>query len=746
MKNMNSLAGAMALAAGMIFRCDDRTLRLERVDDSGIVELRDLQTQGLLGVRDPISGSITPPTIAWMREKYAAGQLCAVNTSSETASQRQARFDLLDPDLCHDRDPRSTFRFRLAWDVLAAEIPRTDRDYDAWLDDHFGSDQNRGAFERPSASSLRRWVRTFEKREKKIGALVSHAGRPRGRSQLEPAVDHLTTEAAVLYWATPGMKQPQAEAWLDQKIDEFNLNLPEGRTEQLKKPSKETLRKRIERLRCFETVAKKHGKTFAQREFGGSGEPLVVDHLLEVVLMDATTLDQVIRFSDDWSLPACRVRITANMCALSHAIVGWAPYAGPNRAETSAEAILSCMYPKEYDAKTLADFPGLPNIFGKPAAILPDNEIALVGPSSLPGINQCGITVLLPPIGMPTAKAALERFFRTLKQLLEMMPGTIIDPKRRRNTDYDPVEGAVLSLPQLRKLVSQAVATHNVSPSKALDNRSPLQVWERSRRATPAFEDREHIRRLLGRTHIATLSRDGIELDGIRYRDAEKVRVLMDNMAHTAARRRERKDGSFTIQVKIRRHDGNLDLVEVHDTLTNEYVELPSTQPEYTHQLTAWEHKIFGQMAKRRREAFDSQNARLKSRARSLEMIDEMAPELAFQKRREMAALYQSTQVEKIMGAPLVAFPSDGLLVPQRTGEKVCEDGLPDDSDGAPSNPKKSRAKHRAPVRTHGYYKTTSEDLADDVDWNSVEVARADRETGVEPAAESDLDLSEDGE
>lgn len=95
----------------------------------------------------------------------------------------------------------------------------------------------------------------------------------------------------------------------------------------------------------------------------------------------------------------------------------------------------------------LREFPGLANIFGRPSAILADNEKALITPSSIPSFNEAGISILMAPIEMPTAKPGVERFFRSLKDALASCPGTLIDPKRARDLDYDAVNSAVLTLP-----------------------------------------------------------------------------------------------------------------------------------------------------------------------------------------------------------------------------------------------------------------------------------------------------------
>ncbi|MEO1968473.1 MAG: integrase [Sphingomonadaceae bacterium] len=716
----NALAGD--LNPDTIFRCDGRDVRLERVHNNGSIELIDLKTLDRVQIIDPSTGMPTAPTIEWMREAYKGGMLYLVDKRPSCADERQRIYERLDPDACGDLDPKSVWRFRLAYRASKDSIKKTDDAAASWLSDNFGSEEGDRDFPCPAPSSLRRWIRDLEQRSPRTGSLVSLRGRRAGQSQLNPIVDALVHEAALWFWTRKRAKMIEAYAWLKERIAATNSALLEERRTPYPTPSFETLRKRIQRLRCHDTVLSKEGEKAAAKLYHGSGEGIKADRVLEICFMDATTLEQTIVFDDDWQLPACKVRVVALLDCATHAILACHPYAGPNRSETSMEAIIECMVPSDAPAEMMRDYPGLANIFGRPAAILPDNEKALIAPSSVPCLNEAGISVLLPPVEMPTAKAAIERFFRTLKEALASIPGTMIDPKRAKDLDYDAINSAALTFHQLRNVVAQVVASHNVSASKGLDGRSPLAIWTKKvgARVTPAFEEIADIRRMLGRTHEALLTTDGIELDGIRYRDAKSVEKLLNNMSSTASVRGQRSDGSATVRVKVRRCDGNIDTIDVFDTLTKTYVSLPSTQPEYTHKLSLWEHKEFKRQAQRRGDWFDSQEARLKSKAVTIRMIDELAPDLAFRQRRSMAALYMSTQLDSLCsGQQPSQFPSDAIITPQVAGDQFRQDdGFPPEDQASP--PIKRQSKHKPPMRPQGYGFANSEIAPADFSWDDV--------------------------
>jgi len=632
----------------------------------------------------------------------------------------------------------------LASRALEAAINRTDRGCKVWLDSEYGREPDDLLFAKPSASALRRWMSRLKKSGMRMNVLVSAAGRRRGHSQLSPEADMLVHECALYFWSRPKLMKIDAYALLEEKVAAHNYIVPADTAVAV--PSKQMLYKRIDRLRCFETVAAKNGTKEAMRQFEGSGEGLIVNELLEVVLMDATTLDQTIVFDDDWALPACKVRVVALMDAFSHAIIACHVYAGPDRGEASIEAVVMSMQPPTVDAEALAAMPILAWMFGRGRALLPDNAKTLTGPSTIAAFNEAGIDVLMPPIEMPTAKATLERFFRFLKQALAQLPGTLIDPKRAKEMGYDPV-GPCLTLSQLRAVVASVVTQHNISPSRGLDGRSPAAVWlaAHGKRATPVFEDPAHVRRLLGRSAEALLTSNGVEHNGIRYRDAEKVRQLLDNMASSKAGRRRRKDGSETVAVKIRVSPGNLDAIQVYDTLAEEYVTLPSTQPRYTHRLSEWEHREFTRQAKRRNEPHSSETQRLSAKRRTIKLIDELAPKVAFQQRREMAALYLSQQVSNLAGRTYqTPFPIDGVAtVPQSSLEAGRADT------GLPTRTTTSRTPvpegHKPPPRPVGNDIEMDDTLV--IDWDGVALNRDadDPETGRFPDDDDQDALGGDG-
>ena len=716
---------------GAAVRLEDRdvvitaTRPIDGADEIDLeIDVIDRKTRKPLLYRDPDSGEKVTFTLTILRKLFQIGK-AAFKHKPENASERQGRYALMDPHAILDRDPKARWKTDLAQRALTAGTKLTDRECREFLEDNYGKEIGDFSYPKPSPSTLRRAMSKLRKNKHDASVLASGAGRPKGRSQLDPIIDALVHNAALFYWTRPRAQVVDAHAWLDDQIEKLKAK---SGISSYKCPSKQTVYKRVDALRCYDTVKSKLGEKEAERRYRGSGENLVVNDLLDVVLMDATTLEQTIVFDEDWLLPACKVRIVALMCARSHAIVGCHIYAGPNRAQTSIEAVLDCLMPPNVNPEALKSMPALGWIFGKPRSILPDNEKALISAGTIDGFNEFGIDVLQPPIEMPTAKAVLERFFRFLKQALAQLPGTIVDPKRASEMGYNLVD-ACLTLEMLREVVASVITQHNISPSKGLGGQSPALVWQRlsNTRATPIFEDIDRARRILGRTVTVLLTRDGVEYNGIRYRDRELVTRLLDNMSHTQAKRNQRKDLSITIEMTARISPGNVDFIQLYDQLLEEWVVLPSTQPKYTANLSEWEHKEFSRMAAKRNEPFSSEKHRLESKMRTMCLIDKKAPELAFQQRRQMAALYQSQQVERVAGRSF-SLP-EGLNQASLALQETSETGRADTG-------VRGQTRTAAPARPEGYGGYAPNADNSDINWDNIPL----------DSDNDDFDLSDEGE
>lgn len=324
---------------------------------------------------------------------------------------------------------------------------------------------------------------------------------------------------------------------------------------------------------------------------------------------------------------------------------------------------------------------GADRAYGPCATYTPDNAKNLFGPSVAPSLTECGIEIALPPVAMPTAKARIERFFGTLKSQLLQQPLALVDMRRAEEFGYDVGRYAIL-MTQLQDLVDQAVAHHNAGPSGEFSKLSPNQQLEldAQQNARSLFYDVERIEHHIGVTDQAVLDRNGVRKFGLRWRHKHRTRAMLKEMKRLLPpdRIKVRKDGTIAVTVKIWYNPGDLSSFKVFDDASKKWVWLESTEPEYTHRLSMGAHRLFERRRKQRNETLKHEDDRLASVARTRREMDEMVPDLSFQQRRKLAALFESEEVRRVSGRDYAQPPSTSL--DRVFGETVrADDGLPDD-------------------------------------------------------------------
>lgn len=292
--------------------------------------------------------------------------------------------------------------------------------------------------------------------------------------------------------------------------------------------------------------------------------------------------------------------------------------------------------------------------YGPCKTYIPDNAKSLFGPALAPALTELGFEIALPPVAMPTGKAAIERFFGTLKGMLRQTPLPVVDMIRAEELEYNVGDFAI-TMSQLRDLINQSIVIHNDAPGPGPGHRTPNQQLEQhfANNPTLKYTDLNRVERAIGTTDQAILDRNGVIYDGLRYRDKVKVNKMLLNMKHLGPHRvTKRKDNTIGIAVKIRRNPGNLSFFQVFDDVAKEWVMLTSTELEYTYLLSAGEHKLFVKRAKERSEFIKNREARLASVAATRAEMDTLVPGLKFQQRRKYAALCESKEVQRHSGRP----------------------------------------------------------------------------------------------
>lgn len=262
----------------------------------------------------------------------------------------------------------------------------------------------------------------------------------------------------------------------------------------------------------------------------------------EYVLLDTTRLDvfglDVI--SGRWM----NCELTAAMDLYSRAIVGMriTPTARSlDVAGVLLEAMVPFEIPGEWSATASLPYVGVPETllvredridvarFRRamiPETIVVDHGKPFVSEHVMSACARLGISVQPARVYMPTDKAAVERFFRTIQELLAQLPGFKGEELSARGKA--PEEDAVYTIPELERVVREWVATvYHLRPHGELMDpllpgvqMSPQQRYEQGIAVAGALRipvDRNITLEMLP-VQWRNFNHYGVEIDGLRYK------------------------------------------------------------------------------------------------------------------------------------------------------------------------------------------------------------------------------------
>jgi hypothetical protein len=186
----------------------------------------------------------------------------------------------------------------------------------------------------------------------------------------------------------------------------------------------------------------------------------------------------------------------------------------------------------------------------------------------------------------------LERFFRTLDTMLaQKLPGYTYDPKVMGELDYDPTEHAFLTRWELEELISEAIAVYHITDHSSL-GMPPARAWEISLGShKPNVLRNPHVLdHLLGTTKRLRLNKNGVNLEGIFYRDAKQTFELLNDLAGIQ-KAGDRLKSSAAAWVKVRFNEEDLSQVHIWNERTSEYVTVEAVNQRYVEGLNLFQHR-----------------------------------------------------------------------------------------------------------------------------------------------------------
>lgn len=341
-------------------------------------------------------------------------------------------------------------------------------------------------------------------------------------------------------------------------------------------PSRAAVTRRIRRLDPVKATTDRHGADAARARRAAGGATPPVQGLLERVQIDHTPAD-VIVVDDEHRLPIGRPYVTAAIDEATRCVPGLVI----TLDAPSATSVGLCLAHMAIDKRPWLERLGVEAAWpmsGKPVQLYVDNAAEFKSEALRRGCDQHGIGLDYRPPGQPHFGGVIERLIGTMMTMVHELPGTTFSNIADRGS-YDSDAKAVLTLTELQRWMTLAVACYHGEPHQGLGGRTPAGVWaERAAVAgTPATVTNETaflvdflpvIRR--------SLSRTGFTVDHVQYY-ADVLRPLIA--------RRERL-GRFV----LRRDPRDISRIWALHPETGDYLEVPYrtwSRPA----ISVWEQK-----------------------------------------------------------------------------------------------------------------------------------------------------------
>lgn len=439
----------------------------------------------------------------------------------------------------------------------------------------------------PSWLTLYRWLKNYSSSGEDIRGLVPlHSAKGNRQSRLNPEVRQIIKNAIdQVYLNTTQAEGMDVYERVIIEINQSNRLREALSQEKLEIPSQMTIYRAIAQLDPHQTAIARYGRRIA----GSMYDPVKLgprpSRPLERVEIDHTKLPLFV-VDTETRLPIGTPWLTSAIDKYSGVNLGYYASFEPPSYLSVMQCLSHAIRPKNY---LRASYPNVANdwdTYGLPEVIVVDNGKEFYSTSFEDACLSLGIVIQYSPPKMPWYKSAIERYFGALNtQLLSHQPGKTF-AKFMQQHDYDSKKSAVVSFEALQEILHLFVVDiYNQSSHPQL--KSPRQqVWSKSIASFPPAlpPSMTELKVLIGATIERTITRRGIEFEGLIYNSSQLARL--------------RSGVQQSPRTKVKYNPTDLSSVYVLDSNNHQFIEVPALHQEYTQGLSLWQHKVVKQLAR----------------------------------------------------------------------------------------------------------------------------------------------------
>ena len=564
------------LKKGLRLLLQGREYTIEQRLPTGVLQLRNLLTNTITNFKEVV-----------LTQLLFQGELQFLGSDSETVKQQNDKgyssvdFTELPPELKEEAKRRYRYVSRVLNTTPNKRTAKTLEPIISLVSKEIEDDKP------PSWLTLYRWLKKYSSSGEDIRSLVPlHSAKGNRQPRLNPEVRQIIKNAIdQVYLNTT---QAEGADVYDRVIIEINQSnrLREALgQEKLAIPSMTTIYRAIAQLDSHETAIARYGRRIASSMYDPVKLGPSPSRSLERVEIDHTKLPLFV-VDTETRLPIGTPWLTSAIDKYSGVNLGYYASFEPPSYLSVMQCMSHAIRPKNY---LRSSYPNVENdwdTYGLPEVIVVDNGKEFYSTSFEDACLSLGIVIQYSPPKMPWYKSAIERYFGALNtQLLSHQPGKTF-AKFMQQYDYDPKRNAVVSFEALQEILHLFVVDiYNQSSHPQL--KSPRQqVWNRAIASFPPAlpPSITELKVLIGATVERTITRRGIEFEGLIYNSSQLARL-----------RSEMKQSHRT---KVKYDPTDLSSVYVLDSCNYQFIEVPALHQEYTQGLTLWQHKVVKQLAR----------------------------------------------------------------------------------------------------------------------------------------------------
>lgn len=443
----------------------------------------------------------------------------------------------------------------------------------------------------PSTISVYRWCRSYLNGRKSIVSLIDHwENQGRRVTWGTEEVEGIILDVIDKIYLNP-QKHPAKSVYKTVRLAIERLN--RGRTDSTKAkcPSRAKIYRHLKNLSSYETEVARLGKDVADRNFRKTLSVQKTERILERWEVDHTPLNLIVveRIGNE-TVTIGKPWLTVILDKHSRMVMGYyLSFAHP-----STEAVMNCLrmaiLPKE---GLLSQYPNIKHdwpVHGIPEMLVCDNGMEFHSEALKQVCLEMLVELLFCPSKRPEYKGAVERFLRTIVDLLvHLLPGTVFSNPKQRGA-YASEKLACIDFHELLEIITKwIVDVYSQTVHREL-GKTPYAVWQESLRDRTPIElpaDPQQLEIILGIPAKRKLYHYGLEVNRVRYNSEALNRLF-----------RNRKN----IEVQLKYYEHDLGYIHAFDPESKEYLRIPAIDRDMDGRTIA-QHKALIKRQEERKQA-----------------------------------------------------------------------------------------------------------------------------------------------